>query len=590
MKHFRQALTICLVLISGTLILNSSGFSAEVDGYDVTLHQLHLRYLNTPVLYAAKGLITVGYTPETNGIYLNILAMDNTFAPQWIVRNLYLPNDSFISEDQEISVRFCLSLLGYTDGAAVPSVLLHVVEGNSILTTMPASTLSDFVAVTADTLGDDAMGDDSAVESEESAIDPYDPFHDYTEDAMKEVLYRGCAVPNIDLDDFTYPSEEGYAGDRYGCGPASAANSLKWLSDTNEEISISTTTREIMADLSEKMGRLAGDGVTINQFILGKLDYIESEELSINVKFQSMTTLTNIVSSTGVTHARCENTGTYPTWDYLKQQLNDQEDVEVMYYWQDGEVWHGHAVTLSGCTETNSGLKSIYFKHDVQQSSTGGTIQEKDDIVVDGHGRMILRKRGAFIGQIVAESPGSPFPVEMSLFDAYVKNNSVHFEWETASESNNYGFEILRNAEKVGFVEGNGTTAKSNHYDYVDKVLAAGSYHYEIYQIDFDGSRTLAGKYDAQISAGVKQFALSQNYPNPFNAMTTIHYNLAKQSAVTMEVYNLLGEVVATLVEEVQAAGSHSITFDAKDLSSGIYYYRLQTDNFSDFRKFILIK
>lgn len=97
---------------------------------------------------------------------------------------------------------------------------------------------------------------------------------------------------------------------------------------------------------------------------------------------------------------------------------------------------------------------------------------------------------------------------------------------------------------------------------------------------------------------GIKpsSFSLSQNYPNPFskgisgNATTTINYNLAKASNVSLKVYNSLGQVVATLVNTNKPAGRFSATFNAKDLPSGIYFYRLRAGNFVQTRKMILVK
>ena len=73
-----------------------------------------------------------------------------------------------------------------------------------------------------------------------------------------------------------------------------------------------------------------------------------------------------------------------------------------------------------------------------------------------------------------------------------------------------------------------------------------------------------------------KQFRLEQNYPNPFNPSTTIEFALPKSSFVTLKVYNLLGEEVATLFAEQRSAGIHKLNWDAKGLASGVYLYRLE--------------
>lgn len=85
-------------------------------------------------------------------------------------------------------------------------------------------------------------------------------------------------------------------------------------------------------------------------------------------------------------------------------------------------------------------------------------------------------------------------------------------------------------------------------------------------------------------------YALGQNYPNPFNPTTQIEYTIPKQSFVTIKVYNLLGQDVATLVNSVKQAGIHDITFNASDLPSGIYYYRIKAGDYTDARKMMLVK
>ena len=86
------------------------------------------------------------------------------------------------------------------------------------------------------------------------------------------------------------------------------------------------------------------------------------------------------------------------------------------------------------------------------------------------------------------------------------------------------------------------------------------------------------------------KFALSQNYPNPFNPSTTIKFDLAKNTGVSLIVYNSLGQEVSRIFEGYTQAGSYEATFDASKLSSGTYYYRLTTDSFVETKKMLLIK
>jgi len=87
-----------------------------------------------------------------------------------------------------------------------------------------------------------------------------------------------------------------------------------------------------------------------------------------------------------------------------------------------------------------------------------------------------------------------------------------------------------------------------------------------------------------------REFSLEQNYPNPFNPVTTIRYELPRDSRVLLKVYNVLGREVKTLIDDVQVAGFKSVSFDATLLSSGVYFYRLEAGRFSDTKKMLVVK
>jgi len=189
--------------------------------------------------------------------------------------------------------------------------------------------------------------------------------------------------------------------------------------------------------------------------------------------------------------------------------------------------------------------------------------------------------------------PAGTIPVELSSFAASVDQNNVTLTWSTATETNNQGFEIQRSNGNefftVGFVSGHGTTTETNNYSYVDIELTAASYSYRLKQVDFDGSFAYSSTINVEVTTPV-QFELSQNYPNPFNPSTSINFTIPQSSIVTLKVFNALGEEVKSLVNKQLESGTHSITFDATDLNSGIYFYRIEAGQYSDVRKMTLIK
>jgi hypothetical protein len=85
-------------------------------------------------------------------------------------------------------------------------------------------------------------------------------------------------------------------------------------------------------------------------------------------------------------------------------------------------------------------------------------------------------------------------------------------------------------------------------------------------------------------------FSLEQNYPNPFNPSTTISFQVPEKEFVTLKVFNILGKEVAVLVNEEKPAGKYEVEFTAKDLVSGVYFYKLEAESFVETKKMILIK
>jgi hypothetical protein len=179
-------------------------------------------------------------------------------------------------------------------------------------------------------------------------------------------------------------------------------------------------------------------------------------------------------------------------------------------------------------------------------------------------------------------------PVELTSFTASVSlKGDVELQWVTATEINNHGFEVERRTQNtefipIGFVKGNGTTTEQKIYSYTDKNLEAGKYYYRLKQIDFNGQFEYSNEIEVDVIQ-VSQFSLEQNYPNPFNPTTTISWQSPISGWQTLKVYDVLGNEVATLVDEFKPAGRFKVEFNADNLSSGVYYYQLKIVDLSTF-------
>ena len=190
-------------------------------------------------------------------------------------------------------------------------------------------------------------------------------------------------------------------------------------------------------------------------------------------------------------------------------------------------------------------------------------------------------------------------PVELTSFTAKAVGGKVNLNWQTSTETNNKGFEVERQAgnewNMIGFVGGYGTTTEKHSYKFDDKKLSEGTYSYRLKQIDFDGTFEYSDIVNVKVDNIPNEFSLSQNYPNPFNPSTNINFSLPVNSKVTINVFNVLGQKVKTLINGSLAAGENNISFDASEFNSGVYLCRIDAEGidgskFSSVKKMILAK
>jgi hypothetical protein len=189
-----------------------------------------------------------------------------------------------------------------------------------------------------------------------------------------------------------------------------------------------------------------------------------------------------------------------------------------------------------------------------------------------------------------------PVPVELTSFSAVATTDGVILKWKTASELNNHGFEIEKSSNgtefyTVAFVQGNGTTTESQEYSYTDDVdyKDGETLYYRLKQVDLDGRVQYSSIVEVEFDVP-KDFVLHQNYPNPFNPSTTIKFAVPKRGLVNIKVYDLTGQEVAVLVNEVKEVGTYEMKFDARSLASGVYLYRMIAGDFTSVRKLNVLK
>ena len=184
-------------------------------------------------------------------------------------------------------------------------------------------------------------------------------------------------------------------------------------------------------------------------------------------------------------------------------------------------------------------------------------------------------------------------PVELTSFTANANSGYVQLNWTTATETNNHMFEIQRQAAdgeffSVGFVNGQGTTTEPHEYSYIDRTVSTGTFSYRLKQIDFDGRFSYSPTVEVEVQP--TQFILEQNYPNPFNPTTNIKFGVPESGFVKLAIFNIVGEEVAVLVNGNIEAGAYDITFDARNLPSGAYFYKLQSEKSVEVKKMLLTK
>ncbi len=233
-------------------------------------------------------------------------------------------------------------------------------------------------------------------------------------------------------------------------------------------------------------------------------------------------------------------------------------------------------------------------------ASLGRSASTTSTVTSDGSGSPYNPASGSYL--VLATTGSNPLPVQMMSFTAAASQHGARISWQTASETDCFGFEIERmfvgtDARtvsqwiSVGFLKGSGTSSTPRAYSYTDTPANAGRYAYRIKQIDANGKSNYSSTVEIELGNTPKEFWLGQNYPNPFNPTTDIEFSVPVDGKVQLKVYNTLGEEVATLLDQIMTAGEyHRVSFDATHLGSGVYFARLQFDGQQLVKKMLVMK
>ncbi len=186
----------------------------------------------------------------------------------------------------------------------------------------------------------------------------------------------------------------------------------------------------------------------------------------------------------------------------------------------------------------------------------------------------------------------SVLPVELVSFDAFIKEDAISLQWETAVEINNAGFEIQRSRdgqqfELLGFVEGKGTTFDNQFYSFDDGTISANEiYYYRLKQIDYDGQFEYSDIISGLLKS-INQTPLGKFYPNPTSGNVSLEYTNTNSKNLVLTVFNDMGEVM-TSIKKSPIKGTSVLDINFSSLSTGIYFVKLQAGEKVDFQKVVI--
>jgi hypothetical protein len=303
--------------------------------------------------------------------------------------------------------------------------------------------------------------------------------------------------------------------------------------------------------------------------------------------------------------------GSYDGYTFLSgliTQLDGQQTSEIKCT---GGNYDGYIV-LTGVITQLDGQQTSIVKY-TGGSNDGYEFIVSGSIYLDGKEYMFQAYLGGSNdGYALAQSQTDvSLPVTLSLFalEEIPDQTAVKIEWQTESEIENAYWLLLRRMEEDSVfatlqkVEGQGNSSVNSEYNYQDSDVEAGlNYTYQLADVSISGQITYHEEKSIAVSIP-KSFELFQNYPNPFNPNTNIKFALPAPAKVQLKIYNILGQQVIGLLDQLKKAGYHTVEWNGSDrfgnqISSGMYIYLMQAqgvsegkdEQFQKARRMILVK
>lgn len=374
-------------------------------------------------------------------------------------------------------------------------------------------------------------------------------------------LVATAPVPVTD-DEGYIPDVPNYNQDDTDCGPHSSAQAVGYWDDHTYggegpwDLLIDTDFWGLRDEMRDAMGWVPGGGVTVEEIQSGIELVCNDPAYNNNYAFDA------------VLHNN-------PAYSNCSDAVNAGRPGVICTF--NHPVYGNHAMTLVGYNDTPTQMIQVHDNWPPSWDEPWLEWNATFDAFVD-----------------VFPGGGSPTtPITLSSFTGTYEDGAVELVWVTGCEIDCYGYNILRSSG-AGFAQVNdgvilsaGDATETASYRFVDTGVVPGQvYTYQLQTLFVDGRSEIS----ASVNVRLLTHTLAQNNPNPFNPSTTIRYTVPEAGYVTLTVFDVTGNEVATLVKEYLDANAYTATFNAGSLSSGIYFYRLQAGDYTAIRKMVLLK